>query len=710
MKKSESFFLGLTVAIGMALVYTSFQSVTMNKREIASLKTSVKQIPKLKGLEETVQFIVKNQLSQVEYSGTLIKEDIDLLKSHQYIERYYIENDRERIRVNPVNKEELFHLHGKEVVLTGWNDPSGKIIGHVGADQPSEASNRLSMNHALDVRAIRYDRMLVVWADFNDSTPLPEGPEWASLSNIGPFLNSKTFQSYFNDVYQGKLINKITKVVPYRFRRNCADKMLPGHPGVEGYVDSVDVNTIFAELNLNPRDYANVSVLANCNGNSAWGVGSGAVVDGIYLTTSNLTMWPSYFKFGSATDIVPYLPIPEDSWTFLDAFIHERLHTLGHPHANSLDCGTSDILFPCTHKEYGNPFDVMGSRNPAFYLNANLMRRQKVRPESQYLTIEKPGIYSIDNLESTAPNPIIAAYIKIPEVSERVFMVEHRQPVSYDRNLMKPAYNEASKGLLLYSSILPWGNSAQYAEYDFRLIDPYPGSEAPIFDRLKNRSIVSKRPYFDPMTGVRISVIEPNIYAKKFADKRSITFRVDFDEKQRVCFKARLQDAIEPLYFVVNNQNISADTVATLRPGDVFHIKGNFHKFDPSFCPGFEIKTVISNTSMITSWQETKPQGCNSFLCPEFRPGPTGGNGGGDIGGGDDGGYDPSTPTIEYTMDNMDIQITLSGNMIVPEDAPAGYYELPVKYTSEKGESFESTMKFRIVKDAPKALSIKKLR
>ena len=660
-------------------------------REIASrLALPTSTIPKLSNLQEAQKYIQLNNLDQIEYTGALITEDIDLFQGPVHIQRFFIDDGRERIQIDPVNKEALANLSGEQVNLVGWrSQKSGRPVGLVAPLSQTKMSNA--------AQKLREENMLIVMAEFNDSTPLPTGANAVSWTNIKDFLNSRVFQDYFNFTYQGRLKNTVTKVVTYKFDRNCADKNL-GIAGTAGHIDQTDINEVFGAHLLNPRAFQNVSVLANCNAGVAWGVGTSAYVGGQYLTVSNLTMWPSYFIYGESTEPVPYMPVPP-KWSFIDGFIHERLHTLGHPHANGLDCGTNAMLSPCTHIEYGNPFDVMGARNPGFMLNAHHLKRVNARPESQFLTIIRPGTYTVDSLSSRDKKAIIAAYIKIPEVTSRVFMLERRTPEMFDRNLDDPRYNMIKKGLLIYSSMTPWANYGSFSEYDFRLFDPYPKETkyplASFYERIKNKALVPQKPFFDPITGVRITVLDTK------SEKTS--FKVEFNNRERICFKAGLTQIIEPFRFIKNDYEVFApDEIATFRPGDTFNIQAITHQAQESVCPRLFADTVISETSLITMWRigkfdtgELPP--IEEIAVSKKKPWPPEGGGDGE-----------SLPFIETSFANFDSISTVTNKMRVPVGAAVGYYELPVTYKLQGStQEFTSTLKFQIEPLGPKKPIVK---
>src|SRR5690606_28854382 len=112
---------------------------------------------------------------------------------------------------------------------------------------------------------------------------------YVQADTIAEFLNTKSFKDYFDFMYQGRIRNKVTKVVNYQFNRNCEDKKLPGHPNAWGYIDNEDINQVFSDLNLNAEEYTNVSVFNNCNWGGGWAIATGAVINEEYLSVSNLT-------------------------------------------------------------------------------------------------------------------------------------------------------------------------------------------------------------------------------------------------------------------------------------------------------------------------------------------------------------------------------------------------------------------------------------
>lgn len=680
MKKYRSALYALALVATGIVAHVSWKHVSSDPaRDIASRyakKIHASNI-KLDSLEKVQSYVQEHDLYEVEYQGMLIKEDADFFHTSFHVERYFVENHRERIQIEPTNPEKLSSLIGKEVLVSGWKDQNtDRNFGFVSRDKDLVLENAPLSNKASSVKA---EKIIIVLADYLDSVPRPQSPNYVNANNIAEFLNTKTFQTFFDFHYQGKIRNKVTKVVEYKFARNCEDKKFPGHPNAWGYVDYDDINQVFRDLKLDEKDFTNVSVFSNCNWTGAWGVASGVNINGKYLTSSNLTLWPSYYTYGSPENNVPYLPTYDESWSFLSVYIHERLHNFGHPHANGLECGITPLLVSCTHKEYHNPFDVMGGMYPGFQVNAHQMNTLKILPESKFLTITTPGIYTISSLDNFKQGPI-AAYIKIPEIHEPVFMVEHRVPAGFNQNLIKPKYKDIIRGLLLYSSINPYYGYADYST-QFRIIDPYPtirNRSLPTFnDRVSSRGILPEMDYFDPLTGVTIKVLQ----TESGKNGSTITFKVDFDSQKRDCLKTSLRNIVSDFNFEVNTVQFSSDDIVTVRPRDTLNIRARIQQIEPTYCPKIKFKTSVKNTTMLSPWINDKYNPPGEYIGPKKEG-----------------------PQLIYSFDNswvnMNFETLLTPGMVVPDDAPDGYYEFPVFYSNlATGEEFESILRLQIEKE-----------
>jgi hypothetical protein len=103
----------------------------------------------------------------------------------------------------------------------------------------------------------------------------------------------------------------------------------------------------------------------------------------------------------------------------LTPVIHEFGHNLGLSHANSYDCKdpygfSTDVSDNCISNEYGDPYDVMGTRNEE--LNAYHREQLGWLNSSNYQTVSASGDYTIDALGS---NSTAVKVIKIARYTSR---------------------------------------------------------------------------------------------------------------------------------------------------------------------------------------------------------------------------------------------------------------------------------------------------
>jgi|GEM_PF-3977768 len=608
-------------------------------------------------------------------SGELIVETVDNFSQHTHQEKFFIESNGTRIQVKPSNVAEARLLDGKQVSL---NSSTGILSSkNIFTPQPSGIYEQTQ-------------KMLVIFATYPDSTPLTErsdGREILRIETLKSYLNTRSFKSYFDVTYQKKLYNHISHVAAYQFQKKCTEKVYSG--ANYGYVTAADAKQIFLDLNLNPRDFNSISVLSNCPGNG-WGIASSALIDGYNIKTSHVTLGPGQYHYGTSTDLVPWLSL---GGNFTDVLIHERLHNLGVNHANGLDCQGKDFLYPCSHNEYGNPFDLMGRRMSSFGLNAHQLKRANIRSDHQFMLITSPGVYTINALESTNPNAIIGAYIQSPDMNSPAMMVEHRLPLAMDRTLLDPALSEVKKGLLLYSSInTGTAASASYSTHEYRIMDPNQGrfDNLTFLDRLKDQSLNGNKVFFDPMTGIRISQVRLGAPLQSNSARApgntplvndQINFKVEFDHNAKICYKTLIRNDVEPLFFEVNGVAQSPDATPSVTPGDVVVMRVNTRQTDNIICPRETITVKVNNTDEISTW----------------------------VPGQGDGPIEPGSPTpirnsetngvssIERSFFNTETSSVFYATLTVPADARVGLYELPVSYLNKRnGQSFNSTLKIRV--------------
>lgn len=211
-------------------------------------------------------------------------------------------------------------------------------------------------------------------------------------------------------------------------------------------------------------------------------------------TIDNMVIFPSAYHGGSGyyeldvsttqwgtlkmaiTRTSPY------SWTNLQTGLME--HEIGHSqfalnHANFLSCpGTSFASTGCTHYEYANIFDVMGSNmNSRGHIGG--WGKAIAGPWVNVTTVTEDGSYPLVALEqATQKDPQL---LRIP-LENNAVCIEHRKPIGLDRSL--------EESVLTYPGLWPRGMPANgcllvelcsltNGNYQRSLLDMTPGSTLP---------------------------------------------------------------------------------------------------------------------------------------------------------------------------------------------------------------------------------------
>ena len=144
------------------------------------------------------------------------------------------------------------------------------------------------------------------------------------------------------------------------------------------------------------------------------------------------------------------------TWTNLDYILtHELGHGLGLLHANSWECGQRRVVYgeQCTHLEYGNWYDAMGSGYRTLHFNAYF--KDLLGWASQALTISQSGNYTLQVFET--PSNAVLAKIYHPALNVAPYYLEYRRAVGFDANLADPAIVANQEGLFVNWALLaPW--------------------------------------------------------------------------------------------------------------------------------------------------------------------------------------------------------------------------------------------------------------
>jgi hypothetical protein len=584
----------------------------------------------------------KYNLIESEYQGYLSKRFVENFITNDHLEETILidgENEKTIVPLENIADE----LYGTKVSFKSL-EFQGKSYGIV------ESIDRKNILTPVPVNG---ENEIVFLVDYNDSSP-PHSPdpyrpilERHTLANQ---LNTKFFNNFVTDIFRGARKTTITKVVGWhRIQRKCTDTHYPGRPGNTGYMDKDDMRQLFYDRGIDHTKYDHVSIIVSCLQWHSWGDATlGKTLefpDGHKISFAKSYVGFRRLNYGIATDPTPYL---SPNKNFMRVFLHERVHAFGFGHSGGVDCGLNTVQFPCVGKTYGNPFDTMGSGVEVPALNADVMRRKEIRDESQYLTVDSPGIYEISPLLSKNPSDKIGIYIKSEFSNTPVYMLENRTAMSVDRALMLAEFSDVRNGITILSAI---GNSmlglkTKNSIYDspltkspkfgtsLRFIDANPSSHNDLsesfYERSKLDAITRNNIFFDPITGIKIQILRPTFKTNK---KGNIRFQLQYHADKRVCFKGQLVDQMGAIFLKKEkskySQSFGAQKNTVVYPGDEFRLKVISKRPNPLFCPRDRIEIKVLNPEVLEAFNEPRDPNGNPGTGVESGPGGPGHEGGG---------------------------------------------------------------------------------
>jgi len=186
---------------------------------------------------------------------------------------------------------------------------------------------------------------------------------------------------------------------------------------------------------------------------------------------------------------------PSQTWIYgyngASIYSHELGHNLGVHHANSFDCGTTQIApySGCINTEYGDSSDVMGGGYDQF--NAPHKVAMGWAAGSEVQTVTTSGTYTIAPLESNSGVEVLK--IAKPNTSD-AYYISYRQPLGqFDTNTNM--INYWSKGVEVHI----WSGTASIQT---KLVDTTPGDSSHVNDTLLDGTA-----FGDPATGVKITQV-----------------------------------------------------------------------------------------------------------------------------------------------------------------------------------------------------------
>ena len=190
------------------------------------------------------------------------------------------------------------------------------------------------------------------------------------------------------------------------------------------------LGTIASERKLDLATYAGVLALVNAPVGDCADVGQAARTVGgreYRIAVGQVPVSRNSSPFGYYSQ--PF------QWSKLDfAVSHELGHLIGADHAGGLECGAKQAEPPCTLREYGNFFDVMGAGKYSLHFNAFTKERLGWLLPEEVLTITESGQYTLNAFELIGGTKI--AKITPPGApSGEYIYAEYRTPAGFDAGL-----------------------------------------------------------------------------------------------------------------------------------------------------------------------------------------------------------------------------------------------------------------------------------
>lgn len=456
-------------------------------------------------------------LSRFETRGTLIGEfdDTHPDKRRHKLRVFIRERHNVMVPVEVLNQD-LSSLMGKEVTFRGLED-RGDPIGHVraqsiGALPPTPVE--FSVNH----------KKLILLFRFKNSTRT-----FTTAKEVEDAVFNGAYQDFFLQISDNKVHHSGKVFGFYYLDRNGDDD---GGSSMPCDVSNNEIIQAAAFYKVNLRDYDQVTTVSNCSEYHT--IGGRAIVSAFdFLNIGKNQTW---IKMASRPDILnmklnnPLVP----GWSpFISILVHERGHNFGLFHSNRLHCGTSPILHPCSHIEYGNDFDRMGSADGSYLFNGPQQRIAGFKGENDFLHVKRAGFYSIDKITAKRKGRKIGAYIYDPRnPNESIFFLEYRTPEGMDNNLNQWLFRDVQFGALLYTRYSPsTDTTATTLNSSFRIVNAHPTAPGPLYD---NAYGSLRGEFVDARSGLKITTYEGSL--------GKLDFRVDFNPQDSVCGKTGIAD------------------------------------------------------------------------------------------------------------------------------------------------------------------------
>lgn len=288
----------------------------------------------------------------------------------------------------------------------------------------------------LKVQGVKLDDQMVVETSETDASVLPANTSITTRKKVAVILfnfTNNTTQPYTVDQIRQATFTNTVSVNSYYKEASFNQWELIGHTRPDG--------DVFGWYTI-PDDNANCSSSFN-----SWASAADQLVqnDGVDLSVYNVKI----YKFPTATGC------PGSAWAYIGGnpgrswintnysvgvVTHEVGHNFGTDHAGSMTCTEGGVRVPisatCTTKEYGDPFDVMGSASGTHHMNNyNKGKTGTYSPNwfssSNKATVTTNGTYTIAPAEHSTDSVqalLIPKDYFSPTSVYKYYYLEYRQP------------------------------------------------------------------------------------------------------------------------------------------------------------------------------------------------------------------------------------------------------------------------------------------
>ncbi|MCC2630813.1 MAG: hypothetical protein K0S38_622 [Candidatus Paceibacter sp.] len=326
----------------------------------------------------------------------------------------------------------------------------------------------------------------VLLVDFTDSGNRP-----FTAAQVKDLVFNDQFQKLFKEQSYDKISFSGDVFGWYRMPRSA--NLQQYYPVCGGLTDA-EVAKLVADNGIKLENYKRLVIIPYhpSMGGGCSSVGEWAMqVNG---STYNLSQaWIGSLQYAHVQDTSVSFP-----WDYFEYVLaHELGHSIGVLHANSWECGSA-VLYgdTCSHVEYGNSFDTMGTGSFSLHFNAFYKEYLGWFNSSDALTITGSGNYTINPLELASSSKKYAKLV-IPGSTDAPYYLEFRNGSGFDGKL-NTSYLALNKNGLLINNII---------RYDY--IDSIPMSRllavSPTDDYGTRYSLRPGKTFSDPDRGIAIS-------------------------------------------------------------------------------------------------------------------------------------------------------------------------------------------------------------